>query len=208
MALHFVSTSVLSAKDNGEYTEELKDNDEVFKEKVSASKSVGKPLFEQLAEQAMKKQADYDANTKLIFGNIYNSWQSLHDPSPAPPRALDADDLRYYENLSEIKEKEILTRKANEDKEVELFLKAQHRQDRGGGHDGEHQAVTTAESSSSGSLFYSKHDDRSKKAVNAPKIGILNYTLLYFASSHPLLRNCETQTKAIKSFQCDRYKEF
>jgi hypothetical protein len=72
-----VSTSVLSAKDNGEYSEELKENDEVLLAKVAASKSVGKPLFEQLAEQALKKQAEYDANTKLIFGTTKNPFKYL-----------------------------------------------------------------------------------------------------------------------------------
>jgi hypothetical protein len=69
MALHFVSTSVLSSTESGGYSEELKgDDDEVHLAQVNALKSVGRPLHEQLAEQAMRKQAEYDANTKLIFG--------------------------------------------------------------------------------------------------------------------------------------------
>lgn len=71
MSLHFVSTSVLSSTDDGIYSEQLKENDdEVLQSKVAASKSSQKPLFEQLAEQAAKKQAEYDATSKLLFGII------------------------------------------------------------------------------------------------------------------------------------------
>jgi hypothetical protein len=98
----------------------------------------------------------------LVQLKILSNTSSLSSSSLAPPRALDADDLKYYESLSEIKQKEMISRKENENKEVELFKQAQHRQDSGGEHH------TTA-------LFQSKNEDRSKKAANAPKIGLIEF---------------------------------
>jgi hypothetical protein len=69
MALHFVSTSVLSSADGiGFDKEEVKENEETRAARVAAANAAAKPLFEQLAAQQEKKQADYDAQTKLIFG--------------------------------------------------------------------------------------------------------------------------------------------
>lgn len=69
MALHFVSTSVLSSSDGiGFEKEEMKESEETRAAKVAADRAAAKPLFEQLADQQDKKQAEYDANTKLIFG--------------------------------------------------------------------------------------------------------------------------------------------
>jgi hypothetical protein len=68
MALYFVSTSVLSSTDDGVITEEIKESEETLKAKVSAAAAASKPLYEQLAAQQERKQAEYDANTKLIFG--------------------------------------------------------------------------------------------------------------------------------------------
>ena len=177
MALHFVSTSVLSAKDNGEYSEEMRENEEVLLAKVAASKSANKPLYEQLAEQAMKKQAEYDANTKLIFGRpllpslppsplISIPSLSSRPSSAAPPRALQEEDWKYYESLSEIKQKEISSRQENENKEIQLFKQAQHRQD----NEAEHPSIA---------FFQPKHEDH-KRAATTPKIGTRGSPFLFF----------------------------
>ena len=69
MALHFVSTSVLSSSDGIAFeNEEKKDSEEVRQAKAAAIAAENKPLFEQLADLKAKKQEEYDANTKLIFG--------------------------------------------------------------------------------------------------------------------------------------------
>jgi hypothetical protein len=73
MALHFVSTSVLSSTDGiGFEKEEMKDSEEIRKAKAASSISSAKPLYEQLALQQAKKQEEYDANTKKIFGKFLN----------------------------------------------------------------------------------------------------------------------------------------
>ena len=67
MALHFVATSVLTSEDGIGFEKEVQlESDDARKSKAEAIKV--KPLFEQLAEQNAKKQEEYDAMTKLIFG--------------------------------------------------------------------------------------------------------------------------------------------
>mmetsp|Transcript_16711 Transcript_16711/g.17468 ORF Transcript_16711/g.17468 Transcript_16711/m.17468 type:complete len:216 (+) Transcript_16711:59-706(+) len=109
MALHFVSTSILSSTEEG-YNEEIKENEETIKLKKLQEKLSSRPLYEQLAEQAAKKEAEYNANTKLIFG---------------PPKGLDEEDILFYDNLREYKEKEKEEQLLKEEKELELFRKAQ-----------------------------------------------------------------------------------
>ena len=84
MALQFVSTSVLSSADGIAFeSEEKKDSEEVRKAKAAATAAENKPLFEQLADNQAKKQEEYDANTKLIFGNIL-----LHLPVILKPNGM------------------------------------------------------------------------------------------------------------------------
>ena len=69
MALHFVSTSILSSADGiGFDKEEVKESEETRNARIAAERAAAKPLYEQLAAQQDKKQAEYDAQTKLIFG--------------------------------------------------------------------------------------------------------------------------------------------
>jgi hypothetical protein len=68
MALHFVSTSVLSSKDGFSFeNEEKKDSEEVRLAAAAAAAADKKPLFEQLNDLKNRKQEEYDANTKLLF---------------------------------------------------------------------------------------------------------------------------------------------
>lgn len=48
--------------------EKRKDTEETRLARLRAAQAEAKPLFEQLAEQKQKKQEEYDAVTKLIFG--------------------------------------------------------------------------------------------------------------------------------------------
>lgn len=77
MALHFVSTSVLTSDNGIGYSkEEKKETEEVKKARLQAERINSRSLYEQLAEQERLKQAEFDANTKLIFGNIVASPSS------------------------------------------------------------------------------------------------------------------------------------
>jgi hypothetical protein len=72
MALHFVSTSVLTSEDGIGFENEIKkDSVDVLNNKKLDLYS--KPLFEQLANQQEVKQAERDAITKLIFGKFIES---------------------------------------------------------------------------------------------------------------------------------------
>lgn len=141
MALHFVSTSILSSTEEG-YNEEIKENEETIKLKKLQEKLSSRPLYEQLAEQAAKKEAEYNANTKLIFGQIYfiinknhlllyyyynnhYNYYYYYCYFIGPPKGLDEEDILFYDNLREYKEKEKEEQLLKEEKELELFRKAQ-----------------------------------------------------------------------------------
>jgi hypothetical protein len=69
MSLHFVSTAVLSSEDGiGFEREERRDTEEVRRAAVAARHAEAKPLYDQLEVEKAKKQEEYDAITKLIFG--------------------------------------------------------------------------------------------------------------------------------------------
>jgi hypothetical protein len=172
MALHFVSTSVLSSTESGGYSEELKGDDESHLAQVNASKSAGKPLHEQLAEQAMRKQAEYDANTKLIFGlllYLQNLTEMPHFPVIAPPKGLDEEDVAFYHNLQELKDRELNQRQKYVDQEVELFKQAQQH---------EHSVPSGV------SLFQPRYEDQKKSGSKITKIGEVSLLSSFFFLDH------------------------
>ncbi len=65
MALHFEKTSVLSSSDGVQF-----DTEKEVGVRASSSLSVGscKPLYVQLAEQAARKEEEYEAVSKLLRG--------------------------------------------------------------------------------------------------------------------------------------------
>lgn len=66
MALHFVSTAVLTADTSGQYNKEVLTNEgEKLKQQTA---NAGKSLYMQLAEKETLRQEQYDANAKLIRG--------------------------------------------------------------------------------------------------------------------------------------------
>jgi hypothetical protein len=72
MALHFVSTSILSSEDGIGFEKEIKkDTEDVRLAKQAAALAQSKPLYEQLADQQRIKDEEYEANTKLIFGTQF-----------------------------------------------------------------------------------------------------------------------------------------
>ena len=82
MALHFVSTAVLSSSDGIAFETEVKtDSEEVRKAKAKAAAAHSKPLYEQLEAIKQKQQEEYDAMTKLIFGRLITYHQYWHKHS-------------------------------------------------------------------------------------------------------------------------------
>ena len=68
--MYFVKTAVAESSDGISFDIETRqESEEVHRARQLAAKAQNKPLFEQLAEREMKKQEQYDATTKLIFGN-------------------------------------------------------------------------------------------------------------------------------------------
>jgi len=107
MALHFVSTSVLTSGDGIAFeNEEKKDSEEVRNAARYATIAASRPLFEQLAEQKEKKQLDHDAVTKLIF---------------APTKALDEEEADYYNELADQHKKLMELRHTTEEQEIKQF---------------------------------------------------------------------------------------
>lgn len=79
MALHFVSTSILSSEDGIDFSKETQvESEEARKLRLEKEKSAAKPLYLQLAEQQEKQQQERDQITKMIF---------------APPKALDDEEF-------------------------------------------------------------------------------------------------------------------
>lgn len=108
MALHFVSTSVLTSSDGIAFEHEEK-KDTLDVRNAAKTNDTSRPLFEQLAEQNDKKQAERDAITKLIF---------------APPKALDDEEVEFYNDLEERQKQLKELRKATEEEELKHFRSA------------------------------------------------------------------------------------
>ena len=73
MALHFVSTSVLSSENGIDYSKEVQlETEEAQKLRRAEEAAAKKPLYLQLAEKKELAQAEYDANTKKMFGSLLN----------------------------------------------------------------------------------------------------------------------------------------
>jgi hypothetical protein len=87
MSLQFVKSAVLSSEDGIDFSkEEVLDTEEAQRARVAADLASRRSLFDQLAEQSDKKQAQYDANTKLIY---------------APPKALDEEEFSFLQDVED-----------------------------------------------------------------------------------------------------------
>lgn len=109
MALHFVSTSVLKANEDGhgQYNEEVLTKEaEARKRMGTASGGAGKTLYQQLADQETLRQEQYDANTKLLR---------------AGPKGLDDDEAdwinRCQDEVNDLESRRLLQEK----RELEKF---------------------------------------------------------------------------------------
>ena len=107
MSINFVSTSVLSSDNGIDYNTEVAIEDEsTRKARLDRESASAKPLYEQLREQQMRKQDEYDKNTKLMR---------------APPRGMDEEDVAFFEDLEERKNKIKGQRSTNEEKLLANF---------------------------------------------------------------------------------------
>lgn len=107
MALHFVSTSVLVSEDGVDFGKETHlESAEVRKSKELANKSVHKPLYLQLAENNVKKEEEYDLNTKKMF---------------APPKALDDEDIEFLNQLQSNRNNILNARNTQDEQALKVF---------------------------------------------------------------------------------------
>jgi hypothetical protein len=132
MALHFVSTSVLTSDNGIDFSNETAiETEEAKNLKLKNSGAANLPLYLQLAQQKDKKKTEYDENTKKIF---------------APPKALDDEDVNFFEDLNTIKSKALEERAMRENKAVEAFRDAQRKEN-------ENHSLIHEENSKSINLF-------------------------------------------------------
>lgn len=111
MSINFVSTAIVTSDNGIDYNTEVAVENEASRNARLARESAGqKPLYEQLREQQMRKQEEYDNNTKLMR---------------APTRAMDEDDVAFFEELEERKNKIKELRNTSEEQQLANFRSAQ-----------------------------------------------------------------------------------
>lgn len=162
MSLNFVSTSVLTSEDGIAYsTETAIPSEEAQANRLKQQSSNGKSLYEQLEERKLLKEEEYNNNTKLIF---------------APPRALDEEDVEFFEDLNENKNRELLMRKEKERRELELFRQAQKKDVSSSANSVEKIGNGNSYASTNTSMY--KISVPEKKQDNAPVVNIVRGILL------------------------------
>lgn len=146
MTLRFVSTSILESSDGIDFSKETAiDSEEARAVKREAEKAEAKPLYLQLAEIQARKQEEYDMNTKLMH---------------APPKALDEDDIAYYEGLEFTKKAALEARHDRDEAALQAFRSARHAVDHGlrdrVAHEKQQQSQKTASTSASSAITNTK----------------------------------------------------
>lgn len=107
MTLRFVKTSILSSSDGIDFANEIAvESEEVLKTRVAAEAAANVPLYQQLADIRDKKKLEYDEIGKKIF---------------APPRALDEEDIEFFNDLDDAKSRTDDLHKRQVDAELEAF---------------------------------------------------------------------------------------
>lgn len=110
MTLRFVKTSILTSEDGIDFsTEKTVESEELKNARLEEEQRAKKPLYQQLAEKRDLKQEEYDANTKKLF---------------APPKALDADDVEYFDELEANRAKAMEARSQRDEAALESFRQA------------------------------------------------------------------------------------
>jgi len=107
-----VKTAVLESTDGLDFDDEKRVDSEELNAftKEAERRANSKPLWEQLQEQRDKQQAEYDANTKLIY---------------APPKALDDEEYEHLERVYRDKEDARARLKQAEEEEISKFASLQ-----------------------------------------------------------------------------------
>lgn len=114
MTLRFVSTTILESDNGIDFSKEKPvDISNSINTKDPISKSCGKTLYQQLQERNIEKQNEYDAMTKLIY---------------APPKALDEDDVQYFQELKNKQKNQKEIQKQQENELLQNFRKKQSKQ--------------------------------------------------------------------------------
>ena len=107
MSLRFVKTSVLSSEDGIDFSKETEiESEEAKIARIQAEQASKKSLYEQLEEQKLKKQEEYDAVTKQIF---------------AAPKAIDDEEYGFLEHLENERRRKEEERRLKERSELEAF---------------------------------------------------------------------------------------
>jgi hypothetical protein len=110
MSLQFVKSAVLSSENGIDFSkEEVLETEEVKKARLAAERASQKSLYEQLAEKKEKQQAEYDANTKLLF---------------APPKAIDEEEYSFLQSVEDSRQRQEFEKRLKEEKALEEFRAA------------------------------------------------------------------------------------
>lgn len=110
MSLQFVKSAVLTSDNGIDFSkEEVLETDEVIRARQAAERASHKSLYEQLADRKEKQQAEYDANTKLLF---------------APPKAIDEEEYTFLQSVEDQRQRTEFERKLKEEKALEEFRNA------------------------------------------------------------------------------------
>lgn len=109
MALHFVSSSILSSSDGVEFNEEvILDTEETRKQKLKAEQDSKKSLYSQLQERQAAKDEEFEANRKKLYATA----------------TLDEEDVAFMEELESKQVKLKSARALDEEKALEHFRQA------------------------------------------------------------------------------------
>mmetsp|Transcript_41569 Transcript_41569/g.70655 ORF Transcript_41569/g.70655 Transcript_41569/m.70655 type:complete len:178 (+) Transcript_41569:94-627(+) len=88
MSSGFVKTSVLEVAGNFHGEETRVESEDVKRQEFRASQAANRPLYEQLEDEKEKKEAEYDAVTKMMF---------------APTKALDEEEAQHMNDVEDAK---------------------------------------------------------------------------------------------------------
>jgi len=110
MALHFVSSAILTSNDGIDFDEAAVDSAEVRKARAKAEQDGKKSLFQQLADRQAQKDEEYETNRKLLLGSSIGK--------------VDEEDVEFLEAQAEAKELRRTVQIREEEKLLEGFRAA------------------------------------------------------------------------------------
>jgi len=109
MAIHFVSTSILSSTDGVDFSTEVSiDTEEGKRARADAAKG-DNSLYDQLEERKKAKDEEYETNGKLMRGT----------------KGMDEEDLEFFEDLAEKEAKARASTQHQENEALQQFREAQ-----------------------------------------------------------------------------------